>query len=180
MNEEKKRILSLVEEGKITASEALTLLELLEQEKQHNQEKEKEMITELSTVVVLDEEEKKEQKTEKKVASAKDMILDFVDNIFTKVKDLDLNFTKHTEINHIFHDQSSTFDEINIEVANGNVEVVSWDQPGVKIECEAKVYRTEDQTEARKMLLDEITFDVKDSKLYYIVGQKWIRVHSKI
>ena len=65
MQDEKKRILKLVEEGKITASEALSLLELLEEETKQNSEKEKEIVNDLSTVVILDEEEKKEQETKK-------------------------------------------------------------------------------------------------------------------
>ncbi|MFS0783632.1 DUF4097 family beta strand repeat-containing protein [Bacillus sp. 1P06AnD] len=180
MNEEKKRILKLVEEGKITSSEALTLLELLEQEQKQTEHKEKEIMNDVSTFVILDEEEKEDQKAQKKVSSAKDMILDFVDNVFNKVKDLDLNFSKSIEISHIFHQTNTVFNEINIEVANGNMEFIIWDQPDVKVEVEAKVYRTEDMTEARKILLEEISFDIKDGKLYYIVGQKWMRVHTKM
>lgn len=180
MNEEKKRILSLVEEGKLTASEALTLLELLEEEKKHNENKEKEIMNELSTVVILDEEDKKKQENEKKVASAKDMILDFVDNVIKKVKDLDLDFSKSVEVSHSFHDPSASFEDINIETANGSIELISWDQEGTKIECEAKVYRTDQQDEAKKMLIQDTTFDVKDNKLFYLVGQKWMKVNSKI
>lgn len=180
MNEEKKRILNLVEAGKISASEALTLLELLEKEQQTKSDKEEEMMSDLSTVVVVNEEEKQQQSTEKKVASAKDMILDFVDHLVTKVKELDFDFSKSTEITHIFHLPDASFNEVNIEVANGNVDLIAWNQEGVKVECEAKVYRTESDTDARKMLLEEVTFDVRDSKLYYMIGQKWMKVNSKV
>ena len=81
MGDEKKRVLKLVEEGKITASEALALLELLEKEQEQKNVKEKEIIHELANVVNLDDEEKKEQAREeaaqKKIASAKDMIFSF-------------------------------------------------------------------------------------------------------
>ncbi|WP_042350753.1 DUF4097 family beta strand repeat-containing protein [Bacillus massiliigorillae] len=179
MNEEKKRILNLVEAGKITATEALTLLEMLEKENQTKSDKETEMMNELSTVVVVNEE-KEQQSTEKKVASAKDMILDFVDHLVTKVKDLDFDFSKSTDITHIFHLPDASAKDINIEVANGNVELIAWDQEGAQVECEAKVYRTENEADARKMLLEEVTFDVRDSKLYYMVGQKWMKVNSKV
>ncbi|MBD3108574.1 DUF4097 domain-containing protein [Bacillus sp. AGMB 02131] len=180
MQDEKKRILKLVEEGKITASEALSLLELLEDEAKQNSAKEKEIVNDLSTVVILDEEEKKEQDTKKKIASAKDMIFDFVDNVMTKVKDLDLNLSKSANVNHAFQHTYEPFKEIDIEVANGNVEIAVWEQDDIKVECEAKVYRTDNTDEARKTLLDEVTFSIKDNKLYYIVGQKWMRVNSKL
>ncbi|MEH6941824.1 DUF4097 family beta strand repeat-containing protein [Bacillus sp. JJ722] len=179
MNEEKKRILNLVEAGKITAAEALTLLELLEKEQQTKSDKEEEMMNELSTVVVANEEEK-QQSTEKKVASAKDMILDFVDHLVTKVKELDFDFSKSTDITHIFHLPDASFNDVNIEVAHGNVDLIPWDQEGVKVECDAKVYRTENDADARKMLLEEVMFDVRDSKLYYMIGQKWMKVNSKV
>ena len=184
MGDEKKRILKLVEEGKITASEALALLELLEKEQEQKNVKEKEIIHELANVVNLDDEEKKEQAREeaaqKKIASAKDMIFSFVDNVVSKVKEVDLNFTKNTEITHFFHDPDAIVTEANVEVANGDVEIYAWEGPGVKVECEAKVYRTEDQESARNTLLQETTFYVKENKLYFIVGQKWMRVNSKI
>jgi len=180
MQDEKKRILKLVEEGKITATEALSLLELLEEEKKQNTEKEKEIVTDLSTVVIFDEEEKKEQDTKKKVASAKDMIFDFVDTVMTKAKELDLNFTKSTDVNHTFQHVYEPLKEIDIEVANGNVEIIEWEQNDIKVECEAKVYRTDDVTAARQTLLDEVTFKIKDEKLFFVVGQKWMRVNSKI
>ena len=180
MQDEKKRILKLVEEGKITASEALSLLELLEEETKQNSEKEKEIVNDLSTVVILDEEEKKEQETKKKVASAKDMIFDLVDNVVAKVKELDLNFTKSADVTHNFQHVYEPVKEIEIEVANGNVEIVSWEQNDIKVECEAKVYRTDDTTAARQTLLDEVTFSIKDEKLFFVVGQKWMRVNSKL
>ena len=180
MQDEKKRILKLVEEGKITASEALSLLELLEAEAKQNSEKEKEIVNDLSTVVILDEEEKKEQDTKKKVSSAKDMIFDFVDNVMTKVKEMDLNFSKSTNVSHIFQHTYEPVKEIDIEVANGNIESAVWDQEDVKVECEAKVYRTDDAAEARKTLLEEVTFSIKDEKLFFVIGQKWMRVNSKL
>ncbi len=180
MNEEKKRILKLVEEGKITASEALSLLELLEDEQKQQAVKEEEIKKELSTIVVSDEGEEKSDQAEKKVASAKEMIFDFMDTVMAKVKDLDLNFSKHAEVSHIFHDSSADFKDISIEAAYGDVEIAAWDEPGVKVECEAKVYRTEESDEARKLLLQEVTFDVKEGKLSFLVGQKWMKVNSRL
>ena len=184
MNEEKKRILKLVEEGKITSAEALTLLELLEEEQKHKDTKEKELIHEVSAVVRLDEEEKQQkddqQYRERKVASAKDFLFDLVDSVMTKVKDLDLNLTKNTEVTHIYQDLSADFTDINIEAANGSVEIYTWEEDSVKVEVDAKVYRTDQAEEARKLLDQEITLDIRNGRLQYLVGQKWMRVNSKI
>ena len=184
MNEEKKRILKLVEEGKITSAEALTLLELLEEEQKQKDTKEKEIIHEVASVVRLDEEEKEQkdeqQYRERKVSSAKDFLFDLVDSVVTKVKDLELNLTKSTEVTHIYQDLSTDFTDINIEAANGSVELYTWEEDSVKVEVDAKVYRTDQPEEARKLLDQEVTLDIRNGRLQYLVGQKWMRVNSKI
>jgi DUF4097 and DUF4098 domain-containing protein YvlB len=182
MNEEKKRILEWVKEGKLSTDEALTILEELEKANINKQEKEKEIVTELSTVVNYEEQDKKEESVYKKVQSAKDKLFDIVDSVLKKVKELDLDFnlTQSVELSHIFHQPDVSFKDIDIDIANGKTEIIPWDNNDVRIECEAKVFRTKDETEARKQLLNDTRFEIQNDRLQFIVRQKWMKMDTKI
>lgn len=58
MKEERKRILKMVEDGKLTVDEALTLLEQLEQTNQTMEQKQEDLIKELSAEVKFEEAKK--------------------------------------------------------------------------------------------------------------------------
>ena len=58
MKEERKRILKMVEQGTLTVEEALTLIEELDNTSKVNEEKQEQLITELSTFVKTDEKQK--------------------------------------------------------------------------------------------------------------------------
>ncbi|WP_332249053.1 SHOCT-like domain-containing protein [Bacillus sp. J33] len=147
MKEERKRILKMVEEGKLTVDEALTLLEQLEKSKETMEQKQGDLVKELSAYVKF-EEAKKEEPAGSKHQSAKEKIIDFVDSALKKVKDFDLdfNFGKSVEISHIFQHADTYLKDLDIDVANGTVRVVPWEQRDVRVECRAKVYRVETRT----------------------------------
>src|ERR1700719_38680 len=149
MKEERKRILKMVEEGKLTVDEALTLLEELEKASATFEQKQQQIVQELSTAVKF-EEGKKEDPVHQKFQSTKEKIFDFVDSALKKFKDLDfdLNFGQAVEISHIFYQADVFLKEIEMDVANGSLKIVPWDHKDVRIECEAKVYRVDNQEEA--------------------------------
>lgn len=178
MNEEKKRILEWVKEGKLSTDEALTILEEFEKANINKQEKEKEIVTELSTVVNYEEQDQKEEPVYNKFQSAKDKLFDIVDSVLKKVKELDL--TQSVELSHIFHQPDVSFKDIDIDIANGKTEIIPWENNDVRIECEAKVYRTKDETEARKQLLNDTRFEIQNDRLQFIVRQKWMKMDTKI
>ncbi|MFB6468596.1 DUF4097 family beta strand repeat-containing protein [Cytobacillus sp. Hz8] len=183
MKEEKKRILNMVEEGKITVDEALTLLEELEKSNKTMEEKQKEIIGELSTVV-HSEENHKNQRTDNsyKTQSVKDKIFDFIDSAFKKVKELDLdfNFGSSVDLSHIFYQADVNLQTVDIDIANGKVKVIPWDQKDVRIECQAKVYRVEGQEEARDIFLKNVLFSIEDERLRFLTEAKWIKLDAKI
>lgn len=182
MKEERKRILKLVEEGKMTVDEALFLIEQLEQGKTQQQEKS----TALSTDVKLEEAKKEEYKKEDfntyKFNSMKDKVLDFVDSAFKKIKDfdLDLNFGQSIDITHIFQQGDAYLNQVDIDMANGSVKVVPWEQKDVRIECSAKVYRVDNQDQARRKFLEDAIFAIENQKLRFSVQQKWMKVDAVI
>lgn len=179
MKEERKRILKMVEEGKLTVDEALTLLEELENAQQTMKQKQEQMIHELSSGVHF-EEAKKEDSRYAKYQSTKEKFFEFVDSAFKKIKDFDfdLNFVQSVEISHIFHHGNADVKDIDIDVANGSVKITAWDQPDVRVECEAKVYRVDSQDHARQSFLSDTDFSVEGGKLRFLTHQKWMKVDA--
>ncbi len=184
MQEERKKILKMVEEGRLSVEEALFLIEELEKKEKTMEDKKAELITELSTTVKQDEssyssgQQKKEGSfSGQKLHSTVDKIMDFVDSAFKKIKDvdLDLNFGQSVDITHIFQQSVSNLTQVDIDLANGSVEVIPWDQDDVRVECAAKVYRVENQEEARKKLLEEVLFSIEGQKLIFSNQQKWMK-----
>ncbi|WP_223701335.1 DUF4097 family beta strand repeat-containing protein [Sutcliffiella deserti] len=204
--EERKRILKLVEEGKLTAEEAIILLESLEKNNQEKQQKSDEIVSELTKNAKVTEEaeeniftalstqvfsksgNQKEEKTKKEssysqqASSFKNNIMDFVGSALQKIKDLDLdfNFGPSTSINHIFQQSDVYMKDLDLDVANGNVKIVPWKENDVKIECEAKVYEVNSQDEARKAFLNEVLFSIDAGKLRFSVQKKHIKVNATV
>ncbi|MCM3727639.1 DUF4097 family beta strand repeat-containing protein [Neobacillus cucumis] len=181
MKEERKRILQMVEEGKLKADEALKLLEELEKAEQSMEQKQAQLVNELSTTVQF-EEAKKEEPFQAKYQSTKDKIFEFVDFAFKKIKDLDLdlNFGQSVDISHIFHQGEAAIKDIDIDVANGAIKLVGWEQPDVRVECQAKVYRVENQDQARQNFLRDVLFTVEHEKLRFSTQQKWMKVEAVV
>lgn len=181
MQMERKRILKMVEDGKLTVDEALFLLEELEKTNKTVEEKKESLVGELSTAVKF-EEAKKEEPFNYKFQSAKDKILDFVDSAFKKIKDMDLdfNFGQSVDITHIFQQSDVSIQDVDIDIANGKIEILPWGQGDVRIECKAKVYRVETQDEARSNFLNDVSFAVEGQKLRFATQQKWMKVDAVI
>lgn len=181
MNEEKKRILTMLEEGKLTVDEALKLLEELGKAEKTMEQKQEEIVHELSTAVKF-EEAKKEDPFQDKFKTAKDKVFDFVDSALKKIKDLDLdfNFGQSVEISHIFQHSDVYIKDMDIDVANGSVKLAAWDQKDVRIECQAKVYRVDNQDQARQNFLKDVIFAIEGQKLRFITQQKLMKIDAVI
>ncbi|WP_428911019.1 DUF4097 family beta strand repeat-containing protein [Niallia sp. Krafla_26] len=183
MVEERKRILKMVEQGKLTVDEALTLIEELDKSSKAMEEKQEQWVTELSTVVKSEEQKQKsEYKSQDTFQSTKEKFFDFVDSAVKKIKefDLDLNFGKHAEVSHIFQQTEADIKYMDIDIANGHVSIIPWDQKDIRVECEAQVYKGESQEEAKEYFLKEITFEVRGQRLYFTTGQKSIKLKAKV
>lgn len=182
MQEERKRILKLVEEGKLSVDEALALLNELEQSQQTMEKKQKQLVNELSTVVTFDETKKDEEPDKFQYQSLKGKIVEFVDTTFKKIKDFDLdfNFGQAIEISHVLQQSDVQLRNIDIDVANGSVQFLPWDQSDVRIECKAKVYRVGTADEARANFLEDVLFNVELERLRFAVQSKWMKVDSII
>jgi DUF4097 and DUF4098 domain-containing protein YvlB len=190
MNEEKKRILKMVEEGKLSVDEALTLLDELQKAQQTAEERQEEIVNELATVVQFEEERKegpfqedrKEDQFQAKFQSAKEKIFDFVDSAVKKIKDFDfdLNFGQSVEVDHIFQHNDAYIKDMDIDVANGSLTIAAWDQQDARIECKAKVYRVDHQEQARQTFLKDVVFAIEGGKLRFTSQQKWMKVEAVV
>ncbi len=183
MIEERKRILKLVEEGKLTADEALLLIESLEDKKNsQGKSKEEALLNEVSTQVEFDYNEKNEQKHTYKHSSVTSKFVEFIDSAVKKIKDLDLdfNFGHATEISHIFQHSNVYINQIELDVANGSVDLIPWNEKDVRVECDAKVYKVETVESARQMFLQDVLFSIEGGKLRFSVQKKQMKVHAKV
>ena len=70
--------------------------------------------------------------------------------------------------------------EIDIDLANGMVKVLPWEQNNVRIECQAKIYRVETQDEARRKFLNEVVFMIDSQRLRFSTQQKWMKIEAVI
>jgi DUF4097 and DUF4098 domain-containing protein YvlB len=182
MQEERKRILKMVEAGELSADEAFSLLNKLEEDQQNMEKKQEELVNELSTVVKFEEGKKENESFQYKFQSLKDIIVDFVDSAFKKIKDFDLdfNFGQAYEVSHIFQQSDVELRNIDIDIANGSVQFIPWDQSDVRVECKAKIYRAESQDEARANFLKEILFKAEMGSLRFAAQPKWMKVDTII
>ncbi|MED4803429.1 DUF4097 domain-containing protein [Bacillus atrophaeus] len=174
MKQEKERILKLVEEGKLTAQEALTLIEKLDSEYKEKENK----ITSLSTDVhEADESFAANKEGQKPSIGAK--LFDWIDSAVKKVKevDLDLNFGHAFDVQHIFQFKETDFSSLELQIANGSVNIVPWDDSDVRAECHSKVFRADSQEAARDAFLQHIECEAKGSKFFIRTEKKTMKTN---
>ncbi|WP_214484225.1 DUF4097 domain-containing protein [Bacillus sp. SM2101] len=181
MVEDRKRILKMVEEGKLSPDEALTLLEALDDQKEKGKA-EQEVITDLSTDIDYENAQQRPYSHETKQASTKEKLIDFMNTAVKKVKnlDLDFNFGPSVDVHHIFQNSNVFIDKVDLDVYNGSVELIPWNENDVRIECEAKVYKVENNEEARRVFLQDVLFSTDNSLMRFAVQKKQMKVHTKI
>jgi DUF4097 and DUF4098 domain-containing protein YvlB len=191
MKQQRARILKLVEEGKLSVDEALTLLEGLENHRVLRENNEEQF----STYVKVNEAERESQAEDEdeagagkkdesyyKFQSAKEKVFEFVDSAFKKLKeiDIDFNFGKSIEIAHIYQQPNTDFHDLDVHIANGSVRLIPWDQEEVRVECQAKIYRVETLEEARTTFLQGVVFTIENNCLTFQTQHKWMKVEAKM
>ncbi|MGO4888838.1 DUF4097 family beta strand repeat-containing protein [Anaerobacillus sp. MEB173] len=176
MEEERRMILKMIEDGKITADEGLKLLNALQEKDNPKTEKEPSYLSDQ-----VDWGKGKHYRRKYKQPSSTHKFTDFIESAIQKIKefDLDFNFGPVIEINHIFQHRDPSFFEIDVALENGSVTLIPWDEPDVRVECKVKVYKVKDSEAARQTFLKETSFEV-DEKLSFYVNVKSIKVNATI
>ncbi|QDP41250.1 DUF4097 family beta strand repeat-containing protein [Radiobacillus deserti] len=171
MNEERKRILELLEDGLISAEEAEELFDTLEEaESKH---------TNALTTKVDWESEGHKHDYAKQVRSTSKKIMHFIEDAVQKIKDADLDFNFGTSypVSHIFYMDDADFEDIHIGIANGNIQLSAWNEPDVRVECEAKVYQVQHPSEARQKFLREAQFEITNNRLNFDIASKQVKTN---
>ncbi|MGC8228050.1 DUF4097 family beta strand repeat-containing protein [Pseudobacillus badius] len=182
MNEEKKRILEMVESGLISASEGLTLLEALDKEpsKQAYKERRDSFFDELIGLgqKLSGTAEKKSEPSGASANQPKDKLFQFVQSAVQKLKDFELPLGKTAEFSHTFQETDFTPKRIKAEVASGSFTIKPWTESGVKAECHVKIYGADNEDEARESFIKNSVFYAREDKLSFSVGLKLMKVDT--
>lgn len=180
MADEKRRILQLLEEGKLTIEEALSLIEKADEADLAKKLNSEETLADDS--VFQEKKKNPYQQSAFKFQSAKEKLFDFVDNAVKKVKEVDfdqLNITRHEEVSHIFQFTEVFPKNIDVDIPNGEVELIPWDQDEIRIECKAKIYRVDSTEQAKELFLKEVQVKAKEDILELKVNHKWMKLQTK-
>lgn len=169
---EKERILKLVEDGVLSAKEAITLLEKLEEGQSISLEKSTDDHTFHEE---KDGAESKGNGTENLGAK----LFGWLDTAVKKVKDvdLDLNFGQSVDVEHIFQFKDASLSHLDIQLANGSLNVMPWDDRDIRAECHAKIYRAEDGEQARQQFLNQLDCGLEGDKFFIRTEKKTMKVN---
>ncbi|WP_079527140.1 DUF4097 family beta strand repeat-containing protein [Halobacillus hunanensis] len=153
MNEERMRILTMIEKGTISAEEGAKLLTAIE-EKDSN------------------------TKSSKKKYGFKDFIGEAVDKI--KNTDFDLSFGESVEFKHEFETDATSFHDIDASIANGSLDILPWQEDRVRAEYQVKVYQVESEEEARSRFQTDNQFEVGQEILRISCPSKKVKASIKL
>lgn len=201
MEEERRQILRMIEEGKISAEEGVRLLEALSADKgdssRSGRKNSSTRFNQRSNAGSASDpfnifrnaagrafQRKDRQppfdKEKKMFQDWSDQASSFVDTAVKKVRemDLDFNFGPYTEVNHTFELQHLSDTNIEFSLENGSFEWKTWDMPGIKIDCRVKVYQEESEERASKRFLEDAEFGSEDGRLLFRTKSKALKVEA--
>ncbi|WP_332695382.1 DUF4097 domain-containing protein [Halalkalibacter lacteus] len=180
--EERKMILKMIEDGKITAEEGIKLLEAMEKTEPAQTHKVVTPVSEVSTEVKWDEGDRYRERARQTASSTTNLFTSFIESTIQKIKDVDLdfNFGSAVEIDHIFQHRDVSPTSLDISLENGSITFKPWDESDVRVECKAKVYRVKNSEEARRIFLHESTFRVDERKMLFHTKTKSIKVQTTV
>lgn len=162
MQEERKRILDMVENGTITAQEALALLEELGKQ------------TTPATPFIPEEKEytKSQNKNTDFVEDLKrdftvmgERFMQFMQGTVDRMKDFDMPFGDPVVFEEQFVKEDANFTDISINIANGKVEVQSTEEQHVRASVKVKTFRNSTEVEAKARFHEEFIFSTEGNKL---------------
>ncbi|KHF41263.1 DUF4097 family beta strand repeat-containing protein [Halalkalibacter okhensis] len=180
--EERKMVLKMIEDGKITAEEGVKLLEAMDKGDSGTSTKQEASPREVSTKVNWDEGDQYRQRARHAANSTASMFTSFIESTIQKIKDVDLdfNFGSSVEVDHIFQHRDIAPKSVDVALENGSITFKPWDESDVRVECKAKVYRVKDSDEARRVFLQESSFRVDERKLLFHTKTKSIKVQTTV
>ncbi|UTR15995.1 DUF4097 domain-containing protein [Salipaludibacillus sp. LMS25] len=206
MHEERKMILKMIEDGKISAEEGLQLLNALKEndkgdptpEQPKSAKQAKGPHSETNAMDSETDPRKKQtdyymtkdvkwdkdgyRRSQEKSSSFATKFSEFIDEAVQKIKevDLDFNFGSAVDVHHIFQHRDASVKDVNIHIENGNITFCPWEEKDIRVECRVKVYKVRDTEEARRQFLNDVTFHYNDEKLKLESRKKTMKVNTII
>lgn len=152
VNEERMKILEMIEKGTINAEEGAKLLSALEHEGDEQQEKKKYGI------------------------------MNFLDDAVDKIKnaDFDLAFGESVEIEEESFLDAEELKEVDLMIANGSLNVYTWEENQARASSRVKVYQAGTEEEARERFNGDVQFDIKYGLLRLASPSKKIKMHTDL
>ncbi|WP_347723802.1 DUF4097 family beta strand repeat-containing protein [Lysinibacillus capsici] len=203
MQNERQRILELVEKGTISAQEAITLLEALEQPGKSTQHvmndvsketqsfsKEKEPLFEEKS---KDGDKKKDdfmkyfqdemQDFRKDLTQIGSLFMDMMNTAVKKVKEFDVAspFGDKIEFTHTEEVAAANVDNIIVELPNGNFSLESSEGETIQVICKVKApLMNESEEETRNHFLEQFVVKEEEQSLRILSQLKLVQVNVKV
>ncbi|GAA0360833.1 DUF4097 family beta strand repeat-containing protein [Bacillus horti] len=196
--DEKKMILKMIEEGKITAEEGFALITALD--KKNTKEDDYDFFEDDGEGSEQTKKDNREQynkfkddlhdATEKIIGSANkgaSKLMDFIGKAVEKVQnldldlDLDFNIGGGAKVTEVIQIQNFKPTEIDFSVSNGSLRINPWEKDYAQLEVNAVVSRTKDEAEARRALEEILEHSyVGDSFMFKAIEKKGIRLTIEV
>ncbi len=208
MQNERKRILAMLENGTITTEEALTLLETLGKTSQVEKNAEAKQATveaqelevqysEPKQQAKVDPFEKAEPNTEDKDQPSMDEFLEDLSKDFTNVGDkfmqfmqsavqkvksfeFDSPFGNTVTFDHTITKPATEIDEVIIDIDNGKVTIHTGDIEEVRANFTVKTYNSESEEKAKIDFLDKLLFVNDEGKIRISSDLKMVQVNVEL
>lgn len=155
VNEERMKILQMIEKGNITAEEGAKLLTAVDEKTENNQTQE-----------------------EKKKYGIKNFLGDAVDKI--KNNDFDLSFGEYVEFNDETILSQEDFHDADISISNGSLSVNTWDEDYAKAAYGVKVYQVDTEEVARERFHDDTQLTINNGVLRLVSPSKKVKMNVEL
>ncbi|MFB5088677.1 DUF4097 family beta strand repeat-containing protein [Psychrobacillus sp. PGGUH221] len=168
MQEERKRILDMVENGTITAQEALELLEVLGKQSapevkaesqhqgyEHSKSQQKQQNTDFFEDLKRDFNVMGER------------FMQFMQGTVEKIKDIDFEMPFGEPV--VFQEklvlEQAQFDDISIDIANGKIDIYPTEEETTHADVTVKSYKNSSEEEAKNRFQNDFLFKTEGNKL---------------
>lgn len=194
MQNERKRILTMLENGTISMDEALTLLEAMEKPKPSTDngatQTEETKFTGEDANQDYAKEDSGNSKSEdpsmdefiedirKDFVTVGDRFMQFMQTTVERMKgfDFDKPFGGSSTFHHTIVKQADDLEEILVDVDHGSVSIHATDTPEIRAEFTVKSFNGRSEEDAKKEFLDKLIFLKDEGKLRYLSDLKLSQV----
>jgi len=206
MQNERKRILAMLENGTITTDEALTLLETLGQTEQPATAKPTEQNTYESNKEPVGQKQAEANPFEKAEPTAEnkeqghpsmdefledlrkdftnvgDRFMQFMQTAVQKVKtfDFDSPFGNSRTFTHTMAKNASGIDEVVVDIDNGKVTIHTGEMEEVRADFSVKSYNSESEEKAKSDFLEKLLFVNDEGKIRISSDMKMAQVNVEL